>query len=33
MRNAREAGVMSTARGQQQYADWLYAGIQRYFAR
>ncbi len=33
MRNAREARLMSTARGQQQYADWLYAGIQRYFAR
>lgn len=33
MRNAREARLMSTTRGQRQYAEWLFAGIQRFFAR
>jgi N-acetylmuramoyl-L-alanine amidase len=31
MRNAEEARRMSTASGQREYADWLYAGIERYF--
>jgi N-acetylmuramoyl-L-alanine amidase len=31
MRNAEEARRMSSAAGQRQYADWLYAGIERYF--
>lgn len=32
MRNSAEAARMSTARGQQQYAAWLAAGIQAYFS-
>ncbi len=32
MRNAREARRMSSASGQREYARWLFAGIQRYFA-
>jgi N-acetylmuramoyl-L-alanine amidase len=32
MRNAQEARLMSSPSGQRQYADWLYAGIERYFA-
>lgn len=31
MRNAEEARRMSTKAGQRQYADWLYAGLERYF--
>lgn len=30
MRNAREARLMSSAKGQQQYAQWLAAGIERF---
>ncbi|MFM8154943.1 MAG: N-acetylmuramoyl-L-alanine amidase [Actinomycetes bacterium] len=33
MRNAKEAARMSSASGQQQYAQWLAAGIERFFAR
>lgn len=33
MRNAREAALMSSASGQQNYAQWLAAGIERFFAR
>lgn len=33
MRNAQEARLMSTAAGQRRYAEWLYAGIARYFSR
>ena len=33
MRNAREAALMSSASGQQGYAQWLAAGIERFFAR
>ena len=33
MRNASDARRMSSARGQQQYADWLFAGIERFFDR
>lgn len=33
MRNASDARRMSSAAGQQQYAQWLAAGIERYFAR
>lgn len=33
MRNSSDARRMSSARGQQQYADWLFAGIERFFAR
>lgn len=33
MRNPSDARRMSTARGQQQYADWLFAGIERFFDR
>ena len=32
MRNAAEARRMSSTAGQRQYADWLYAGLERYFA-
>ncbi len=32
MRNAQEARRMSSAAGQRQYAQWLYAGLTRYFA-
>ena len=32
MRNAGEARRMSSAAGQRQYAQWLYAGLERYFA-
>ena len=33
MRNSSDASRMSSRRGQQQYADWLFAGIERFFAR
>jgi N-acetylmuramoyl-L-alanine amidase len=33
MRNAEDARRMSSAAGQRQYAQWLFAGIERYFAR
>ncbi len=33
MRNAKDAARMSSASGQQQYAQWLAAGIERFFAR
>ena len=33
MRNAQEARRMSSSAGQRQYADWLFAGIERFFAR
>lgn len=33
MRNAQEAQRMSSPRGQQQYAQWLLAGIEEYFSR
>lgn len=33
MRNAQEARRMSSSAGQQQYAQWLLAGIERYFSR
>lgn len=33
MRNAKEAARMSSATGQQQYAKWLAAGIERFFSR
>lgn len=33
MRNAAEARRMSTPQGQQQYAQWLFAGIENHFAR
>ncbi len=33
MRNAAEARRMSSKAGQRQYADWLYAGIERFFSR
>lgn len=33
MRNAVEARRMSSASGQRQYARWLLAGIERYFAK
>ena len=33
MRNAQEARLMSAASGQRQYARWLLAGIERFFAR
>jgi len=32
MRNASDARRMSSATGQQEYADWLYAGITRFFS-
>lgn len=32
MRNAQDARRMSTAEGQRDYARWLFAGIQRFFA-
>ena len=32
MRNASEARRMSTSSGQQQYAEWLAAGLENYFA-
>ena len=32
MRNAREARRMSSAAGQREYARWLAAGIENYFA-
>lgn len=32
MRNASDARRMSSARGQRQYADWLFAGIEQFFA-
>jgi N-acetylmuramoyl-L-alanine amidase len=31
MRNAAEARLMSSAAGQQQYAQWLFAGLEEYF--
>ena len=31
MRNAAEAQLMSSAAGQQQYAQWLFAGLEEYF--
>jgi N-acetylmuramoyl-L-alanine amidase len=33
MRNAREAQLMSTSAGQQKYAQWLAAGVTRFFSR
>ncbi|MGI9136739.1 MAG: N-acetylmuramoyl-L-alanine amidase [Candidatus Nanopelagicales bacterium] len=33
MRNAKDAARMSSAAGQQQYAQWLAAGIKRFFSR
>jgi N-acetylmuramoyl-L-alanine amidase len=33
MRNAQDAARMSSAKGQQQYAEWLFAGLRRFFAR
>ena len=33
MRNAQDAARMSSAAGQRQYAQWLAAGIERFFAR
>jgi N-acetylmuramoyl-L-alanine amidase len=33
MRNATEARRMSSAAGQKQYAQWLFAGLERYFSR
>jgi N-acetylmuramoyl-L-alanine amidase len=33
MRNAEEARRMSSDAGQRQYAQWLYAGIERFFSR
>lgn len=32
MRNPRDAALMSSAAGQHQYASWLLAGLNRYFA-
>ncbi len=32
MRNAAEARRMTSRSGQQQYAEWLAAGLERYFA-
>jgi N-acetylmuramoyl-L-alanine amidase len=32
MRNKVDAARMSTAQGQQQYAEWLAAGIDAYFS-
>jgi N-acetylmuramoyl-L-alanine amidase len=32
MRNAAEARLMSSSAGQRQYARWLLAGLERYFA-
>ena len=32
MRNAQDARRMASAAGQRQYADWLYAGLERYFS-
>jgi N-acetylmuramoyl-L-alanine amidase len=32
MRNAKDAARMSSATGQQQYAQWLAAGIEEFFA-
>ena len=32
MRNAQDARRMSSTAGQRQYADWLYAGLERYFS-
>lgn len=32
MRNAQDARRMTSAAGQRQYADWLYAGLKRYFS-
>lgn len=33
MRNPSDARRMSSASGQRQYAEWLYAGLLRYFSR
>jgi N-acetylmuramoyl-L-alanine amidase len=32
MRNAAEARLMSSAAGQRQYANWLFAGIEQFFS-
>ena len=32
MRNAQDARLMSSKAGQRQYAQWLYAGLERYFS-
>lgn len=32
MRNSSDASRMSSARGQKQYADWLFAGVARFFS-
>ena len=33
MRNAQDARRMSSAAGQTQYAEWLFAGLERFFTR
>ena len=33
MRNAEDARRMASAAGQRQYAQWLYAGLERFFTR
>ena len=33
MRNSQDAALMTTRAGQRKYAEWLFAGIQRFFAR
>jgi N-acetylmuramoyl-L-alanine amidase len=33
MRNAEDARRMTSAAGQRQYAQWLYAGLERFFSR
>lgn len=33
MRNASDARRMTSSQGQQQYAEWLFAGIERFFQR
>ena len=33
MRNASDSRRMTSARGRQQYAEWLFAGIEKFFAR
>jgi N-acetylmuramoyl-L-alanine amidase len=33
MRNAEDARRMTSASGQRQYAQWLYAGLERFFTR
>jgi N-acetylmuramoyl-L-alanine amidase len=33
MRNAKDAALMSSSAGQQKYAEWLAAGVTRFFSR